>query len=105
MESSDLIQKVKAVLRELPHTCKVVDTELLMEVCKRLGITSDRKWKQLAQKNRDKVRHAICRIVNNSENKELESITQNVCINNNLGTSYRYIVYVFIYHSEFYIQQ
>jgi hypothetical protein len=55
-EKKNLTNKVRAVLNELPYEVKCVDSEIVIEICKRLGITwNATKWKVQALKNHNKV--------------------------------------------------
>ncbi|CAI6366821.1 unnamed protein product [Macrosiphum euphorbiae] len=84
-EKKNFTNKVRAILNELPFEVKCVDSEIVIEICKRLGIKwNATKWKIEALKNHNKVTLTLHNIFK-LDSKKVKTPNDKVMLYENIG--------------------
>ncbi|KAL5237077.1 hypothetical protein ACI65C_004487 [Semiaphis heraclei] len=84
-EKNTFTDKVRAILNKLPFEVKRVDSEIVIEICKRLGLQwNATKWKVEALKNHNKVTSAL-RYIFKLDSKKVKTPIEKVMLYENIG--------------------
>ncbi|KAL5236051.1 hypothetical protein ACI65C_003461 [Semiaphis heraclei] len=85
VKNQNFSNKVRAVLNELPFEVKHIDSEIVIEICKRLGLVwNATKWKVEALKNHNKVTLTL-RSIFKQDSKKVKKQNEKVMLDTNIG--------------------